>query len=275
MLLDFTIHRMRVTQRAMRPLCYRCMTCALCIFCVIECSVIRTSNQLLLQWRIASVEAINIDCRTFITTSTAAMATSMMPCAYSQGSGKRMSLRVEGSSSDGYSTAVLYDHEPAVRRRLELSAVFHNGERSLEDGIDSWRASTWSGDETRIHLASTAYLQNTIATVHIDILYEVIASDTCSGGKQEFFSPCKNRRTSQEVYPEGRVKRCTFLERPSYVFGFNYQINFALTPEHGEDGCFGCRDLGSRCWNHQADASMGRFSASLPVNTQFSELRLG
>ena len=100
-----------------------------------------------------------------------------MPAAYSQQLPKRMSLRIDGNVNDGYSAVVLHDSQPVVHRRSEIYAVFQNGERSLEDRLDNWKASSWTGDDLCIHLAGAAHLKNTDATVHIEITYEVISSD--------------------------------------------------------------------------------------------------
>ena len=65
-----------------------------------------------------------------------------------------VSLMVVGDSERGYGVEILFRGQPVARHEAggEFSAVFQNGERSLEDRIENWKASSWSGDSTRVTL---------------------------------------------------------------------------------------------------------------------------
>ena len=87
-----------------------------------------------------------------------------------------MSLKVVGDSERGYGVEILFRGQPIARHNAggEFSAVFQNGERSLEDRIDNWKASSWSGDSTHVALRGECKLVNTAATVFAQVEYEVV-----------------------------------------------------------------------------------------------------
>jgi hypothetical protein len=86
-----------------------------------------------------------------------------------------LTLGVEGDKAAGFSVAVLFEGKPITAVKTdELSARFQNDDRSLEDVITRWRASSWTGNKTSVGLRGTAYLEATRATVDIEILYDVV-----------------------------------------------------------------------------------------------------
>lgn len=120
-----------------------------------------------------------MDRRTFLSLSTAAMAgcvaTSTSAQGLSRSAGDRLSLRVEGNATAGFAVVLLFDGAPITASHGEISARFQNGERSLEDTIDGWKARAWSGTEASVTLTGAAYLKNMNATVELAIFYDVVA----------------------------------------------------------------------------------------------------
>jgi hypothetical protein len=89
-----------------------------------------------------------------------------------------VSLKVTGDAQQGYGVSILYRGLAIARHRQggEFSAIFQNSEGSLEDGIDDWKATSWSGDQTRVSLAGKMQLANLRTTVFVEVRYEVLAS---------------------------------------------------------------------------------------------------
>ena len=87
-----------------------------------------------------------------------------------------ISLHIAGDASTGYAVILRFKGSPVTSKQSgELSGVFENGERSLRDRVDGWKATRWSGNESRISLQGDAYLEKTNATVHIVVTYEVLS----------------------------------------------------------------------------------------------------
>src|SRR5215472_15354355 len=61
-------------------------------------------------------------------------------------------LKVLGNKKEGYGVAVFYRGQPVARHNSggEFSAAFQNGERSLEDRVENWKADSWKGDARRV-----------------------------------------------------------------------------------------------------------------------------
>jgi hypothetical protein len=60
-----------------------------------------------------------------------------------------LTLDVTGDSRKGYSVALLFNGKPILRHNQggEFSAVFQNDERNLEERVDDWKATAWTGDD--------------------------------------------------------------------------------------------------------------------------------
>jgi len=87
-----------------------------------------------------------------------------------------VALRVTGDAQNGFGVALLYRDQVIARHNQggEFSAVFQNSERSLEDRVDNWKASSWKGDRSRITLTGDMELSNLRTTVAAEVHYEVI-----------------------------------------------------------------------------------------------------
>src|SRR5258708_7561272 len=92
--------------------------------------------------------------------------------------GDGVTLKVIGSAEQGFGVSILYRGHTLAQHNDggEFSAVFQNGERSLEDRIGNWKATSWSGDATHVALRGACKLNNLSATVFVEVDYEVINS---------------------------------------------------------------------------------------------------
>src|ERR1700681_1433889 len=68
--------------------------------------------------------------------------------------GAGVTLQVIGSPGQGFGVSLLYRGKTVARHNGggEFSSVLQNGERSLEDRIDNWKATSWSGNATHVVL---------------------------------------------------------------------------------------------------------------------------
>jgi len=89
-----------------------------------------------------------------------------------------ISLEVTGDSQRGYEVTILYRGRAIARHHQggEFSAVFQNSERSLEDRLDDWKATSWKGDARQVHLSGTMQLANLRTTVFVEVAYQVVSS---------------------------------------------------------------------------------------------------
>lgn len=122
-----------------------------------------------------------LDRREFLTLSALMTAATLLPqslhAAIPTESGL-VSLQVTGDAQSGYGVTILYRGQAIARHHAggEFSAIFQNSERSLEDRTDDWKATSWSGDQTRINLTGEIQLTNLRTTVFVDVMYEVMPS---------------------------------------------------------------------------------------------------
>ena len=61
-------------------------------------------------------------------------------------------------------------------KRREFSAYFQNEERSVEDRISSWKATSWTGNSTHVTLRGECKLQNLNTTVYAQLDYAVVTT---------------------------------------------------------------------------------------------------
>ncbi len=85
-------------------------------------------------------------------------------------------LHVTGDDEEGYGVTVMHHGEAVARHNSggEFSAVFQNGERSEEDRIENWKASSWKGDAAHVTLEGPCKLKYSNATVFAEVQYDVI-----------------------------------------------------------------------------------------------------
>ena len=126
---------------------------------------------------------LKLDRRRFLTLSAYAALGSCLPASVAQrvsdDPSSGISIRAEGDPVHGFTVVISYggtsftSGEPG-----ELSAVFQNGERSLEDRVHHWKATSWNGDERQIALRGDAYLPNLNATIRFEVIYQVVSKYT-------------------------------------------------------------------------------------------------
>jgi hypothetical protein len=54
--------------------------------------------------------------------------------------------------------------------------VFQNSERGLEDRVEDWKASSWTGDQLRVSLVGKMQLEHLRTTVYVEVVYDVLPS---------------------------------------------------------------------------------------------------
>src|SRR5258708_29698205 len=87
-----------------------------------------------------------------------------------------LSFKVVGDATHGFGVAILRNREPIARHNQggEFSATFQNEDRSVEDHVENWKASAWTGDATRVALSGECKLRNLNAIVFVQVEYEQI-----------------------------------------------------------------------------------------------------
>ena len=88
-----------------------------------------------------------------------------------------LSLSVTGDAKKGFYVTVLH-HGQAIalhNKGGEFSAYFQNEERSVEDRVASWKATSWTGDSAHLTLRGECKLGNLNTTVYAQVDYTVVA----------------------------------------------------------------------------------------------------
>jgi hypothetical protein len=116
-----------------------------------------------------------------------------------------LTLKVSGDANQGYGVVLVFKGQPLVRHNQggEFSAIFQNEDRSVENRVEAWKATSWSGDVNRVTLTGECKLKNLNATVFVLVEYERI-------------TPC--------------VVRKKIRLRQSDMFLMFYQLNNRLEP---------------------------------------------
>jgi hypothetical protein len=87
-----------------------------------------------------------------------------------------LTLKVTGDVKQGYGVSLLFNDQPVARHNQggEFSAIFQNEDRSVEDRVEDWKATAWTGDATRVTLRGECKLRKLNATVFVQVEYERI-----------------------------------------------------------------------------------------------------
>jgi hypothetical protein len=85
-------------------------------------------------------------------------------------------LKVSGNEEEGYGVTLFCRGQPIASHNAggEFSAVFQNGERSLEDRVENWKASSWKGNARQVSLYGICKLKSTNTTVFAEIEYKIV-----------------------------------------------------------------------------------------------------
>jgi hypothetical protein len=150
-----------------------------------------------------------LDRREFLTLSALATAAGLLPASLHAAEPVEpghVTLKVTGDAQHGYGVSFLYRGQPIARHGQggQFSAIFQNSERSLEDKVDNWKATSGSGDEKQIKLTGKMELANLRTTVFVEVGYEVDPS---------------------------QVVKKTIRLRQADMFTLLYQITHCLEPE--------------------------------------------
>src|ERR1700728_3418601 len=110
-----------------------------------------------------SDKVLQMNRRTFVALASAATVGGCLPFASAQQQkSSGISIKAEGDPVHGYAVVISYNGVPITCADPgELDAIFQNDDRSLEDRVQRWKATSWSGDERQITLTGDAYLPNT------------------------------------------------------------------------------------------------------------------
>src|SRR5882757_1915828 len=65
-----------------------------------------------------------------------------------------LTLQVSGDLTSGYGAVLLFNGRPILRHHQggEFSALFQNEERSVQDRVNDWKATSWTGNATHLAL---------------------------------------------------------------------------------------------------------------------------
>jgi hypothetical protein len=87
-----------------------------------------------------------------------------------------LTLKVSGDATSGYGAVLVFNGRPILRHNQggEFSAVFQNEERSVEDRVDEWKATSWTGNATHVVLEGQCKLKNLNTTVFVKVEYQQI-----------------------------------------------------------------------------------------------------
>ena len=122
-----------------------------------------------------------LDRREFLTLSALTSAATLLPrslYASQTSETDQVSLEVTGDAQHGYGVAILYRGRVIAQHHQggEFSAVFQNDERSLEDRVDNWKATSWKGDGRQVHLSGEMQLKNLRTTVFVEVRYQTVST---------------------------------------------------------------------------------------------------
>src|SRR5882724_8263576 len=127
-----------------------------------------------------------------------------------------LTLKVTGDAQKGYGVALLFNGNPILRHKQggEFSAVFQNEERSLEDRVDDWKATSWTGDAKRLVLSGECKLVNLNTTVFINVDYQRITSRVVR-------KKIRLRQSDMFLLFYQLINRLEPLESPAKMWSFN------------------------------------------------------
>jgi hypothetical protein len=97
-------------------------------------------------------------------------------------SNHELTLAITGNPQQGYGTTIQYRGESIARHAAggEFSAVFQNSDRSVEDRIENWRATSYTGGADHLLLEGKGKLPNLNATIFAEVEYRVVAPHVVS-----------------------------------------------------------------------------------------------
>jgi hypothetical protein len=89
--------------------------------------------------------------------------------------GKKVSLQASGDARQGYRAVIRFDGKPCAHSgEGEFSATFQNSDRSLDQRVENWRATSCTGTDDHLLLEGECKLTNLNATVFAQVEYRVV-----------------------------------------------------------------------------------------------------
>jgi hypothetical protein len=87
-----------------------------------------------------------------------------------------LTLEVSGDPTSGYGAVLLFNGRPILQHNQggEFSALFQNEERSVEDRVDDWKGTSWTGNATHLVLEGQCKLKNLNTSVFVRVEYQQI-----------------------------------------------------------------------------------------------------
>src|SRR5438552_14300786 len=87
----------------------------------------------------------------------------------------KVSLRASGDARRGYQAVILFDGQLVAQSgEGEFSAIFQNSDRSLQQRVENWRATSCTGTDDHLLLEGECKLTNLNATVFAQVEYRVV-----------------------------------------------------------------------------------------------------
>ena len=89
-----------------------------------------------------------------------------------------LTFEVVGDPDRGYGVEIVFKKDRIARHNAggEFSALFQNPDRSQEDRIENWKASSWTGNHHHVSLQGQCQLPNLNTTVAVQVEYEAVTS---------------------------------------------------------------------------------------------------
>jgi len=163
-------------------------------------------------------------------------ATSQMP--HDNGG---LALKIVGDPKRGYSVSLLLNGESFAGhdRGGEFSACFQNEERSVEDRVNEWKATSWSGNSKHLVLNGEGRLKNLNTTVLAQVEYEVVTPHVVR-------KKIRLRQADMFMLFYQLSNRLQPVERPAKFWSFD-QLDWKGRPLHEYFPAAGFRMMNGLC----------------------------
>lgn len=89
----------------------------------------------------------------------------------------RVTFKAVGDTQSGYHAHIFFDGRPVARNSGggEFAAIFQNSDRSLEDRVEHWRATSYTENEDQLCLTGDFQLPNLKVTIFAQVQYQLIS----------------------------------------------------------------------------------------------------
>ena len=152
-----------------------------------------------------------------------------------------LALKIVGDPKRGYSVSLLLNGESFAGhdRGGEFSACFQNEERSVEDRVNEWKATSWSGNSKHLVLNGEGRLKNLNTTVLAQVEYEVVTPHVVR-------KKIRLRQADMFMLFYQLSNRLQPVERPAKFWSFD-QLDWKGRPLHEYFPAAGFRMMNGLC----------------------------